>query len=118
MVTPSTPATPAFAFTRRHAVASTSARCTSPYRLQNRYPGLDFALRYSVICSSRTLSGASSPRGPSPRPLLRFTSAEQVAPLGSTGFSPDHQRSATASSLLSGASDSCHGPHGLPLFGG
>jgi hypothetical protein len=34
--TPSTPATPPLAFTCRHAVSSTSARCTSPYRLQNR----------------------------------------------------------------------------------
>ena len=42
---------------------STSARCTSPYRLQNRYSGLDFAFRYSVICSFRTFLGAVSPSG-------------------------------------------------------
>src|SRR5882724_10919462 len=99
MVTPSTPATPAFSFTRRHAAFSTSARCTSPYRLQNRYSGLDFALRYRVICSCRTLSGAGSPRGPSPRPSLLFGPAEQVASLRSPVCSPD-QRSGTGSSLL------------------
>jgi len=99
MVIPSTPAAPAFAFTRRQAAASTSARCTSPYRLQNRYSGLDFAFRYRVICSCRTFSGAVSPCGPSPRPSLRFSPAEQVASLRSSADSPN-QRSGTASSLL------------------
>ena len=75
-------------------------RCTSPYRLQNRYSGLDFAFRYSVICSCRTLSGAVSPRGPSPRPSLRFDSAEQVTSLCSSVLCPNHQRSGTGSSLL------------------
>ena len=88
-----------FALTRRHAVASTSARCTSAYRLQNRYSGLDFAFRYSVICSCRTLSGAVSPCGPSPRPSLRFDSAEQVTSLRSSVGCPN-QRSGTGSSLL------------------
>src|SRR5687767_12426733 len=99
MVIPSTPAAPAFALTRRHAALSTSARCTSPYRLQNRYSGLDFAFRYRVICSCRTFSGAVSPRGPSPHPSLRFAPAEQVASLRSSASCPD-QRSGTGSSLL------------------
>ena len=99
MVIPSTPAAPALALTRRHAAASTSARCTSPYRLQNRYSGLDFAFRYRVICSCRTLSGAGSPCGPSPRPSLLFFPAEQVASLGSSAGCPN-QRSGTGSSLL------------------
>src|SRR4030095_6610454 len=99
MVTPSTPAAPALAFTRRHAAASTSARCTSPYRLQTRCAGLDFAFRYREICSCRTLSGAGSPRGASPHPSLRFCPAEQVASLRSSGGSPN-QRSGTGSSLL------------------
>src|SRR5687768_5677232 len=99
MAIPSTPAAPAFALTRRHAALSTSARCTSPYRLQNRYSGLDFAFRYRVICSCRTFSGAVSPRGPSPHPSLRFSPAEQVASLRSPASSPN-QRSGTGSSLL------------------
>ena len=81
------------------AVRSTSALCTSPYRLQNRYPGLDFAFRYRVICSCRTLLGAVSPCGPSPRPWLRFCPAEQVTSLRSSVGSPN-QRSGTGSSLL------------------
>src|SRR5580658_4994458 len=99
MVTPSTPGPPAFALTRRQAVSNTSARSTSPYRLQNRYPGLDFAFRYSVICNFRTLLGAVSPFGPSPRPSLLFTAAEQVASLRSSVGSPN-QRSGAGSSLL------------------
>jgi hypothetical protein len=99
MLTPSTPGAPALALTRRHAAKSTSARCTSPYRLQNRYSGLDFAFRYRVICGCRTLSGAGSPRGPSPHPSLRFSPAEQVASLRSSVGSPN-QRSGTGSSLL------------------
>ena len=61
---------------------------------------MDFAFRYSVICNCRTLLGAGSPRGPSPRPLLRFSTAEQAASLRSPMFCPDHQRSSTGSSLL------------------
>src|SRR5690606_25665174 len=61
--------------------------------------GLDCAFRYSVICNFRTFSGAVSPRGPSPHPLLLFTSAEQVASLRSPAGCPD-QRSGTGSSLL------------------
>ena len=57
------------------------------------------ALRYRVICSSRTFSGAGSPCGPSPRPSLLFSPAEQVASLRSPVSSPD-QRSGTGSSLL------------------
>ncbi len=52
-----------------------------------------------MICSCRTLSGAGSPCGPSPRPSLRFTSAEQVASLRSSAGCPN-QRSGTESSLL------------------
>src|SRR2546422_4669575 len=101
MLPPPTPAAPALAFTRRHAASSTSARCTSPYRLQNRYSGLDFAFRYRVICSCRTLSGAVSPAfaRPSPHPSLRFLPAEQVASLRSSAGCPN-QRSGTDSSLL------------------
>jgi hypothetical protein len=61
---------------------------------------LDFAFRYRVICSCRTLSGAVSPCGPSPRPSLRLDSAEQVASLCSSALCPNHQRSGTDSSLL------------------
>jgi hypothetical protein len=57
------------------------------------------AFRPSVICSCRTLLGACSPCGPSPRPSLLFTSAEQVASLRSSAGCPD-QRSGTGSSLL------------------
>ena len=58
------------------------------------------ARRYRVICSCRTLSGAVSPRGPSPHPSLRFSPAEQVASLRSPMFCPGHQRSGMGSSLL------------------
>jgi hypothetical protein len=47
----------------------------------------------------RTFSGAGSPRGPSPRPSLLFTSAEQVASLRSSAGCPN-QRFGTGSSLL------------------
>jgi hypothetical protein len=62
---------------------------------------MDFAFRYRVICSCRTLSGAVSPAlaGPSPHPSLRFTSAEQVASLRSSAGCPN-QRSGMESSLL------------------
>jgi len=58
------------------------------------------ARRYRVICSCRTLSGAVSPRGPSPHPSLRLSPAEQVASLRSPMFCPGHQRSGMGSSLL------------------
>jgi hypothetical protein len=57
------------------------------------------AFRYRVICSCRTLSGAVNPRGPSPRPSLLFSPAEQVASLRSSVGCPN-QRSGTGSSLL------------------
>jgi hypothetical protein len=57
------------------------------------------ALGPSVICSCRTLLGACSPCGPSPRPSLLFTSAEQVASLRSSASFPN-QRSGAGSSLL------------------
>ena len=62
------------------------------------HSGLDFAFRYRLICSCRTLSGAASPRGPSPRPSLRFSPAEQVASLRSSAGCPN-QRSSAGSSL-------------------
>jgi hypothetical protein len=63
------------------------------------WSAIDVAFRYRVICSCRTLSGAGSPRGPSPRPSLRFSPAEQVASLRSSAGCPN-QRSGTGSSLL------------------
>jgi len=65
----------------------------------SRWRDVFFAFRYRVICSCRTLSGAVSPRGPSPRPSPRFSPAEQVASLRSSVDSPN-QRSGADSSLL------------------